>query len=367
MSGGFFRIFTGKKRLPLVVLVELKRLTIYSALIPEPLVLEYPEGAVEDMEFTDTRFIESQILVWKNEEKIAESNTYLLFAEDCYFRKDFPKMPPAEDPQVISFLSMVPFQHKLSKTFQLEQGATAVSLSTNVYRPIVQVLDSLHCTVTLAMPLFAINPEILKQGKPVEIISKLGSMFDQLKLLSFISEDEREKKMKANQKIQTGLPADKKQLILLVGMFVVLLGLLGLVYRWSVTSDELPAQPAPSIVPSIAPTAEPTPVATESAAVTAPDPTEVAATTIQVLNGSGIPGQADQVRQALLDAGFATVVTGNNTGGTVSRASIVFDASVSEPVRKLLVDSVGTVVTQAPIIEQANEATEFDVRIVTSP
>ncbi len=361
-------MLTRKQHLPLIVFVQLKKLTIFSALSPEPLTLEYPESVVEDMEFTDTRFIETQLVSWRNEEKIAESNTYIIFADECYFRQDFPKMPLQDDPQLKVFLSMVPFEHMLSKTFQTQQAAVAVAMSKNLYRPIVQVFDALHFRVTLSLPEFAINPELLKQAKAAEIASKLHAQFDQLKLLSFVSEQEREKKIKADQKIQTGLPQDKKQLILLSGVFAFLVIALIVVYRWSITPDPLPAQPtiapttAPAVVPS--PTTEPQEIATASVK---PDLAQVAAIKVQVLNGSGIPGQADRVRQALQDVGFAQVTTGNNSGGTISRASIVFAPSITAPIRQLVLQAIATVVTAEPIVQEDPEDASGAIKIITSP
>ncbi len=357
----------GGTTVPLVVFVELKRMTLFSAIAAEPLVLDYPEGVMQDMEFADTRFIETQLIGWRNDEKIAESNTYIIFSEECYFRQDFPKLPTNEDPQLLGFLGMVPFEHKLSKVFQLQQGAAAVAISKNLYRPLVQVFDSHHYRVTLALPQFAINAELLKQAKPSEIVTKLGKTFDQLKLLSFVSEEEREKKIKSDQKIQSGLPQDKKQLIILSIVFGVLLIALLLVYRWSVTADPLPVVPAPTPISVPLPILEPTPTASAAASALEPTPAELAAASVQVLNGSGIPGQADQVRTALEAVGFKTITTGNNSGGTVSRASILFAENTSEQIRAIVIDAVKTVVTTEPIIQELNGTDGvLSVRIVTS-
>ncbi len=361
-------LFKSHEQLPLVVFVELTKLTIYSALAPEPLVLDFPESSVEDMEFTDTRFIDSQLNLWISEEKIKKTNTYIVLSEKTYFQQEFSALPVADDPKVAEFISMIPFEQIMHKVFQIEQVVRVVALSKNLYRPLLQVFEKQELPVTLVIPQFALNPELLQQAQPVELAAQLQSQFDHLKLLSFVSEEERRAKLERKKAITTGLPQDKKQLIILSAVFSVLLIALVFVYRWSQTSDLPPTIPvaSPAALPSPVVVASPEVVASSSAEPAALSPESLADISIQVLNGSGVPGQADRVRRALEEQGFTSITTGNSEGGTVSRASIIFTPSVSQQVRQQVRDAVGSVISTEPIVQDDPELASFDVRIITS-
>lgn len=85
---------------------------------------------------------------------------------------------------------------------------------------------------------------------------------------------------------------------------------------------------------------------------------------MQVLNGSGISGQAAQIKDLLSKAGFNNIDIGNFPGETIADTTATFSARVSKETKK---DIVTTLETVFPSImpDEASSETTYDVVITT--
>ena len=116
--------------------------------------------------------------------------------------------------------------------------------------------------------------------------------------------------------------------------------------------------------------AEVTPTPTEAIEITnTPIPTEAEeelireGVTIQVLNGTGIPGAAGDLQSELEDLGYEDVDTGNSSTQNATTTTVVFDPDVSTAVREDIMTLLNSFYSQVSQSEKANS--EFDVVITT--
>ncbi len=86
-------------------------------------------------------------------------------------------------------------------------------------------------------------------------------------------------------------------------------------------------------------------------------------TRIQILNGSGVPGQADKIKVFFTQAGFTSVQTGNATGVTQAQTQVVFSKQLNSVTRDKI---VSVLKTQFPsITSRESTDTAFDAVITT--
>lgn len=119
---------------------------------------------------------------------------------------------------------------------------------------------------------------------------------------------------------------------LIYGLVVVLLFILSGVVGWwkwqewqQAAKPQIQTPPAESSI--TAQIATPSAEASESASPSASLTTDLE---IQVLNGSGVSGQAGQVKSLLEGLGYQNVVTGNSTGESATATTIEYIESVSQ-------------------------------------
>ena len=100
----------------------------------------------------------------------------------------------------------------------------------------------------------------------------------------------------------------KSKLWIYLIFLVVSLGIgVMVMYKAGLFKSVIPAKTTETVTPTISPTAE----------VTAePSPVDLVAFKVQVLNGSGVTGEAATIKTTLIDQGFVSVDTGNSTATT---------------------------------------------------
>ncbi len=110
--------------------------------------------------------------------------------------------------------------------------------------------------------------------------------------------------------------------------------------------------------------ATPTLVPTEEASSPSAALLPKATITFQVLNGSGIPGQADTVRDKLIALDYTNISTGNAPSLRSSRTLIVYKSRIPEFQIREVSDAISSVVGE--VTTQVNEEINYDVLITTA-
>ena len=103
--------------------------------------------------------------------------------------------------------------------------------------------------------------------------------------------------------------------------------------------------------------------ATQSAAPPIPEK-NLTDVTISILNGSGTPGQASNIAQALTDAGFSKISAGNATRSTSSKTLVLFAPNLSSRIKEIILEELKPFELDYKI--QVNNETNQDVAIITA-
>jgi hypothetical protein len=164
--------------------------------------------------------------------------------------------------------------------------------------------------------------------------------------------------MKNQRKLQKN-----KNAFMLGGVFVMLIGVLAFMLisqRTKPTRKKvIAATPAPRAAsPTIAPSN--TPSITETIKESVPK-NKLA---VKVLNGSGIVGQADKIKDALEKAGYTNITTGNAPSGQTQKTLVVTKSIVSEEQK----EEINKILSEFEVSTtfQQNEDIDVDVLITTA-
>ena len=134
--------------------------------------------------------------------------------------------------------------------------------------------------------------------------------------------------------------------VIIAGLFVG--GLL-------VSNRSLPFMSSPTPVPT--PTTTPTPTPT-------PTPLDLSQFSLQVLNGTGTPGQAGEVQDLLEEVGFEDVDTGNADSYDYQLTQVQLHPQTPSQLYQAIQDSLGEDFS-ATLSSQLEEDSEFDAIVIT--
>lgn len=84
---------------------------------------------------------------------------------------------------------------------------------------------------------------------------------------------------------------------------------------------------------------------------------------INILNGSGISGAAGIFKKELEKLGYSKIEVGNASKQTYVKTLVTFDSSISESVKKEILDSLGKI--YQGVESDVKSSTSFDVEIIT--
>lgn len=141
---------------------------------------------------------------------------------------------------------------------------------------------------------------------------------------------------------------------------IVLLLLVGAAGGWFfIASQKSKEQPTPSPVPFVEPAATEAPEPTAT-----PKAVDKKSIKIQVLNGTGTPGEAAYLQGVLKSLGYSNITVGNSTQQDVTTTKVVFSTSLSKEVTQEITDKLKETYKSVEIKTSSTDK-DFDIEITT--
>lgn len=342
-----------KPTLSYIAEVGAHALTVCLPNTSEPLVVSYPEGAVENMELRDSqKLFESLTEGFKNVQP-AKSEIILIFGDDLCFVFDLTGVPVVQqDIHFASFLETVPFESVMAKKIKYdEKRAYMAAINRQLYDFFRSFLASKGMEVVAVVP--AIIAKNLGYDGQVNknVCSILFKKINQLKTFSFITEYEDHPQFVRNQRHFINKHQNFFAVLSLV--FVLLCG----VTAYTTLRRPAPVKSNTRVIPPVTETAiSPT---------TEPTPTEIPleAIKIQILGDGRARTAITQLQTNLKNAGYVDVVS--QTASVSARtAQIGFSTRTPGTVRENITALVQGLFTDVVIRDV--DADEYDVTIITS-
>lgn len=357
-----------------VVCITRSTITCVGAGLKEPIAAPIPDTIFRDLEVVDHEGFSEFFDAFIKKHKIPTAQIALLIDARLCFQEPL-KMPEEKDAPPLDeeafmheFLENVPLQHPIAKIYTHGAEKTIIATNQTIIKLLQEVCIANGFSMVAALPLHLAAPEVRGDITPQQaegVLRKFGG----LGALSFPLEekqkDSSEEDMFARQNLPHP-PQKNNRLFVLVGIFIILIGILIIVYLLmgrSSAGSKTAARTSyePALSPALSP-APPTPTATPTQI---PEPSvprdEIR---LEIRNASGIPGLADRVRADLREAQFTDAVTGNAPLQLDRPSTVIFSSRVPIQYQREITEILRT--RYPNIVVRGNDEIQRDILITLS-
>lgn len=332
---------------------------------PDLLHLKFPPEAVVDVEIIDREQLVTALDNFIITNKLAPSRLTILLSDAILFQKDIPITTDVEtEAQIKAFISNVPFEHVGSITVVIDKNKRVIATNCDLYSIIQTIFEKHNFQMALiAVPESFDKNFVVGDHVTVDQAHVIFQKMDSFKPTDNFLEQPKQVVDNKSNFVPAATPKKKpakSTLPLLLPLFGVLLAILGVVYYMQTKQNVNPVAQAvqntpPPLIPTEIPTVQPSPTISTESVIDANKEIK-----IQILNGSGIVGQAENGRKQLSTLGFENVATGN-APGSATKTLLIFKQSVPEAVRAVIVTELQK--TYQEISTQETNDSEYDVLI----
>lgn len=350
-----------------VVFVDRKNMYYFGGDAKTALSLPFPPTAVQDMEVINGDELIKTITDFIKANKLKPAEILYCFSSQTYFEKAVPeKTAPEEIERLRSeFNENVPFNKILSKDFSQGKNTTIIAMNKDFAYTMKKVFETLGFSTQAIIPTF-----VLYGQQAVTFSSQVGEQlmkhFNSLQQVSFPTKEDETKNIDHDEKeFAVQKKPGNNRLYVLIGVFgVLIIILIGFYFYMQKKRAPQPSAQTPSqvIVPTTI-TSLPSPTVEASPTATLQPDIPKDEIEISVLNGSGVAGEADRVKERLAEADFTNVTTGNAPTLDSEKTSIVFKPTVPRAYKDEIVTMIKSLGYQ--ITTRENDEISSDVLITT--
>jgi len=263
-----------------------------------------------------------ELLAFVQKNQVGASPLVIVLSPAVYFDKVYPGTIPPTGDEMQKFVDKVPFSSVSSKLFKIQKGFRLVIINRDFYEAIHASFESAGFNILAVVPGFVLEPLGVKSDFDAQACHLVLKRLDLVMANSFISPDD-------SQSIH-----GKEQAFLKKYSFSIAIVSIALV-AFSITMiittlkrRSTPTQASPSRVIPTSAILQPTLVPT-----TLPTP-NLSQYKIQIINGSGVPGQASSLESQLRPLGFTQITTGNAPTQITGKAQVTFSSAVPPTARE---------------------------------
>ena len=253
-----------------------------------------------------------------------------------------------------AFFKTVPYDNEKTAKKTLKSGKELIFLAAHkdIYEPIIQVCLENDITISSVIPSSIFNGLNQPTLTPDQVKIILHHTHQLQHMGNLLDENPPDTLSPA----MAGRGINKKWFII-IPVIILLLG--GTVFA----IQKIKTLPVPALFAS--PTPTPTPTAIPTPTPTPIPITDKEAMKLQVLNGSGVVGQAGVVKQALEKAGFKDIKTDNAPSYDNSQTTVAYKPGVSEKIREETVTTLKKILSNVEEKEDKSLST-YDMVITTA-
>lgn len=336
----------------IIVLLTNNSLTLFDAYIGKGKSLGFGEDVVKHLEIVNPSKLREMIKDFTAD--MSTQHALLLLSKDVIFQKSLPSSEDNLDVKAKDFFSKVPFAPEKVARKKIEAGGQVYLFSANAefYKLIIEALVEAGWKISHVVPI-GVFPRL--QDKSTLSPEEVGEVLDSTDVLdqsNFIDEEEFVIDKVDTQDVVSSSTSWKK--VFLIGfIFLVVVGVIGAGMYWY--RMQTPRVTVPTVTPDTQ----------ESSPSAIPFPTiEKSKLKIQILNGSGVVGQAGKIKDDLLKLGFSSIDTGNSD--IVKRAETIasFSANIASQDKSDIQKVLEGIFAKVDLLEAGSSA-KYDVQITT--
>ncbi len=329
----------------------------YADNLTSPVSVDIPTSIINDLEVKDVIGLDSTTrdFVFKN--SLSPAFLLIILADNICYLKEFPNEECDQKTEDIrKICAAIPFDAEQQKVFMEGKSCKLVVVNQNLYESIQEAFDKTDIKTLAVVPAGVLEIKVPASGLTTEVSQKILSRLDEIRQKSLPGNFATIEKEQLEGKIGK---INRKVIILLVVFFILLITLAGTL---SVSMQGTKYQPPPPkdivkpSLPSVTSTASASLLASPSALFS---PEKY---TVNILNGSAIPGLGGNLRKQLLALGFKDVAVGN--------APVLGDKTIiiySTKIPPQILDKIMTLLKEDfnEVVAQAGLGLDWDLVITT--
>lgn len=354
-----------------VLFLDRSTLHYYGGGLPQVTTLEIPPLALQDMEVIDSAELTRIITEFFQTHKIKPAQTVLCLSSRSYFFRELPAGKTEEEMRTIEdeFVENIPFNKTLCKSFVRGNKRALIGINREVlftFHTLLRELKHPLLATIPAYPLFGETATPFSKSMGQEILKHFGSLAP----ISFELHEEAPSTDPFETKTPTSsTKPSNTRLYLLLGLFVILIGILVVVSLLMgksakpKTPQEIPFVPASStntVPPSLITSPTLSPASPSSELVPTATKNDLL---IQIVNGSGTPGEATRIKNRIAEAGFTNSQTDNTTTQVGESTLMIVKPTVSRDMQEEVVTMLKSLGMK--VVVRVNNEIESDIRITT--
>ncbi|HSW97420.1 MAG TPA: hypothetical protein VLF89_06355 [Candidatus Saccharimonadales bacterium] len=354
--------------------------SLYTSTLESPMRFNFPKEIVQDMEILNTEAFTEQVSSFLTTYNVPPSTVTILISHSLLFLQDIPTVITLPDestpPQTISaveqqkkiqdFLDTVPFEVIESKIYPIEGGIRAVATNKSLYENIITIFEKKGSVIKTVIPAFILG--IPNEGLSDEVITSVINNTDALTAESFMIHPPEITQLTPEEKKKEflSLPKEQTKLYTYGGVFVVLLAILGFMYKSMLDQNSVVQtntitthQQAPAVI--LTPTIAVVPVSSFVASTSAINKASI---TIQIQTNTTTATQGQLIKNKLLEKGYTNVIITANEPTTTAKTLLLFSTTVDTTTQQEITSVLSNIFTNFST-QQATQTT-YNITIIPS-
>lgn len=341
----------------ILIVLRKKSLEFYNGHDEEKEILEFPPKVLKKDDIVDWEKFEMLIEEFLARNSLKKQRAIMVLAKDILFEKTIPNTDSAiEEAETAKYLKKIPYEEKdiITKKLKDEQNTYLVSTYKDFYQSIKYILEKFGWVIEQVVPVTMFEDFDSDKTFDYAEVNLILSNKDMLKIGDMISDEAivRPSRIEQGKNEQPGGIFSMHNLILLLSIAAVCGGTFFAILYFNIIKF-------PATLPgTIASTPTPMPTST-------PTPTpefDKGQLSIQVLNGTGTPGQAGDVKETMNALGYTEVETGNAESSENSTTTVVFSKKVPKSAQEEIVAELEKTFAD---VSSSQDGSESDIVITT--
>ncbi len=342
----------------LVLLLSDKSLYFYNKKGDKLNQLEFEEGVISDYQIIKSATFSQKLADFVNQLTVKQQSVLILLSHELAIKKILPRAEDDKtdfDPNEILKDISIPKSKLIYKLLKTKDELHVFASHADLINTLSQAFTNLEWKVDAIIP-FSIYSKTTKHedhisDKTIDVILKDSELIEMGNMLD-------------SSKVSTTSISTKNQKyyspVLFIFIMVIIVGLILSYLYYTITfpsirldlSNQIASSntPTPDQNSNISPT--PTPVTIDKATLK-----------VKVSNGSGVAGQAGEVRDQLKTLGFQNIETGNASDYNSAQTLIIFSSKVPDQVQTEVISKLKA--TFDKIDSKIDPTASFDIFITT--
>lgn len=335
--------------------------------------ISFPQEVVRDLDIIDEQKLTTLLQTTIAQNKLPPTSITLLLANDLLFAKQMlNKDPSAQQLEEQNFTDMVPYEDVSVQHILFNNLVYITVANVEFYKGIIRSLEANNFAVPVVLAAYIFSKEVnfatpLTPQACTPLMQRVGSV-KQYNFLHKLVPEKASQEIRpdtAGKSEEQPFEADNTQkksnrVFILIGVFIMLIGLLIAVYLWSSQSNPPPRKEKQAQTREVT-VSEPTPQPEEAQA---PVEAEVPVEDTQAVQGASnikvslkFPASEEQnavlVEDSLKTGGFTEVTKEETSAERVNETIISFNNSVSQELKNKIINAVSRVYEKV-IVQNSN-------------